>query len=136
MSKILRILISEEPQASSRSRVVFHNGKAHSYVPERTKLARELIVARLIRHRKDCFDKNIPLKLTVTFWRRKSKYLPLRETLPFRKPDLDNYIRTITDSLTDNLIYDDSNLTTIVARKRWSSTGEGYITLRLEEDTP
>jgi Holliday junction resolvase RusA-like endonuclease len=135
MSNILRIIISEEPQAKGRSRVVFSGGKVHSYTPERTKVAQDSIVVRLKRYKDRCFAKEIPLKLTATFYRTRSKYLPKRETLPFRKPDLDNLLKLLSDAANGILFVDDAQLTTINVRKRWTDRDCGYITLRLEEDS-
>ena len=132
--RALRIVLPEEPQAKGRSRVALVNGKFHSYTPERTKNAQDAIVARLKRYQDDCFPAGTPVKLTVTFYRTKSKYLPIRETLPFRKPDLDNLLKLLSDAMNGLLVVDDSQITTISAKKRWTDRAEGYIALRLEED--
>ena len=136
MSKVLRITIQEEPQAKGRSRIVSVNGKFHSYTPERTKVAQNAILLRLMRHQADCFPKDTPIKLTAVFYRTKSKYLPKRETLPFRKPDLDNMLKLLSDAANGVLFVDDAQLTTIRVSKRWTDKDAGYITIKLEEDAP
>jgi len=135
MSKILRIVISEEPQAKGRARTAFINGFVRTYTPQRTLDAQNVIAMRLKRHQEDCFPRYMPVKLTVTFYRRRARDFK-KETMPYRKPDLDNLLKLLSDAMIGILVVDDSQLTTIVARKRWSETGEGYITLRLEEDKP
>jgi Holliday junction resolvase RusA-like endonuclease len=134
MSKIIRITIQTEPVAKARSRVVFNNGKIHSYTLPKTKNAQDLIRLRCMRHQDSCFGEHIPVKLTVVFYRTKSKWLPRKETMPFRKSDLDNYIKTVMDAINGVLVADDAAITTILARKRWSTTGHGFITLKLQED--
>ena len=55
--------------------------------------------------------------------------------MPFRKPDTDNLLKLLLDSINEVLVPDDSQITTINVRKRWSPTGEGYITIKLEPDS-
>jgi Holliday junction resolvase RusA-like endonuclease len=135
LSRILRIIISEEPVPKGRSRVVFSNGKVHSYTPQHTREAQDSIVVRLKRYQDECFPKDIPLKLTAVFYRTKSKYLPKREELPFRKPDLDNLLKLLSDAANGILFVDDAQLCDIHVSKRWTDKEYGYITVRLEEDS-
>ena len=135
MIKPIRIILQEEPTPKARSRVAFIHGKAHSYTPARTEEAQNLIKVRLMRYRDRMCPKNIPVKLTVVFYRTKSKYLPRKEALPFRRPDLDNLEKLVNDSMIGILLEDDAQITTVHARKRWSDKPEGYITIRLEEDS-
>jgi len=132
--KTIRITIQVEPTAKGRPRTKFINGHALTYTPTKTREAEDFIKGRLLRHREDVFPAGIPLRLTCTFYRTKSKYLPRRETLPWRKPDIINFGSLICDAMTGVLYDDDAQLTNIVMRKRWSTTGEGYINIKLEED--
>lgn len=132
--KVIRITIQTEPVAKSRARTVFSGNKIRTYTPQKTVDAQDFIRARLLRHRKDAFPAHIPIKLSATFYRTKSKYLPKRETMPYRKSDLDNYCKTLLDSINGILVPDDAQFTTLNIRKRWSPTGVGYITIKMEED--
>jgi Holliday junction resolvase RusA-like endonuclease len=135
MIKPLRITITEEPVPKGRARTIVCNGQVRTYNPERTENAQDAISWHLMmRHAEDCFPKDTPLKLTAIFYRTKSKYLPKRETLPFRKPDLDNYLKMLLDSMNSILFYDDAQITTMHIRKRWTDKDMGYIEIRLEED--
>ena len=134
--KILRIIITEEPQPKGRVRTTFINGKVRSYTPERTQNAQDAIIWRLMRHQEDCFARDIPVKLTATFFRTKSKYLPKRETLPHRKPDLDNLLKLLLDAMIGVLVVDDCQITALRVSKRWTDKEYGYITIKLEEDKP
>jgi Holliday junction resolvase RusA-like endonuclease len=133
-SKLIRIVISAEPTAKGRPRTKWINGQAITYTPTKTKEAEDFIKFRLLRHKDQAFPAGVPLRLTCTFWRTKSRYLPRRESLPWRKPDLINFGVLICDALTGILYADDAQLTNIVMRKRWSPNGQGFITLKLEED--
>jgi Holliday junction resolvase RusA-like endonuclease len=134
-NKVLRIIISEEPIPKGRSRIVFINGKVRSYTPQHTQQAQDSIVVRLKRHQDNAFPAGMPLKLTAVFFRTKSKYLPNKEILPFRKPDLDNLLKLLMDASNGLLFSDDAQLTNISVKKRWTNRDTGYITLRLEEDS-
>jgi Holliday junction resolvase RusA-like endonuclease len=136
MSKVIRIEIQTEPVAKARARTVIVNGQCHSYTPERTKTAQDLIRLRCMRHQEQCFGEHIPVKLTVVFYRTKSKWLSKKETKPFRKSDLDNYCKTVMDAINGVLVADDAQICNLSAKKRWTDRNEGYITIRLESDSP
>ncbi len=131
---MIRITIATEPVAKGRPRTSYRNGVIRTYTPEKTLTAQNLIKARLLRHRDHAFPAGISVKLTCTFYRTKSRWLTKSETLPFRKPDLTNFAQLLADSLSGILIEDDAQITTMNLRKRWSPNGQGYITLKLEED--
>jgi Holliday junction resolvase RusA-like endonuclease len=120
--------------AKGRPRTTFQNGHVRTYTPIKTQEAQDFIKARLHKHLSQAFSPHVPIKLTATFYRTKSKWLPKRETKPFRKPDLDNFLKLLLDSIDNMLVPDDAQITSISVRKRWSSNSEGYITLKLEED--
>ena len=132
---MIELTINYEPTAKGRARTVYRNGMAHTYTPEKTLNAQNFITAFLTPYKVQAFNNHVALKLTVIFYRHKSIWLPKKESLPFRKPDLDNFLKLILDSMNGVLFYDDAQITTINMQKRWSPTGEGYIVIRLEEDT-
>ena len=131
----LRITISTEPQAKGRPRVTLKNGFFRTYTPERTKTAEDLIRYKIMKHKDKAFPAHVPVKLTCTFFRTKSKYLPKYETLPYRKPDLPNFLALLCDAMTKILYDDDAQITQVLMKKRWSPNGNGFITIKLEEDT-
>ena len=131
---MIELVIPIDPVPKGRPRTAYRNGVVRTYTPERTEVAQETIVAYLHQDKDQCFATHIPVKLTCTFWRHKSKWLPKRESMPFRKPDLDNFLKLVMDAMNGLLVADDAQITTIEMKKRWSANGEGYITLKLEED--
>jgi len=131
---MIELIIDIDPIAKGRPRFAIKNGIARSYTPEKTLVAQETIVALLVQYKDQCFLPHVAVKLTCTFFRHKSVWLPKKERMPFRKPDLDNFLKLIMDSLNGILVADDAQITTIEMKKRWSPNGEGYITLKLEED--
>ncbi|GAG63829.1 unnamed protein product, partial [marine sediment metagenome] len=96
----------------------------------------EAIRALIANEHLEPFPKHTPIKLMVTFYRRKSRWLPKRETTPFRKPDLDNFLKLTIDTISGILIPDDAQITSVNAEKRWSPNGHGYIEVELMEDKP
>jgi Holliday junction resolvase RusA-like endonuclease len=114
--------------------VAIANGKIWSYNPRNTQDAVKLLRERMERHKDKCFPKHLPTKLTMVFYRRKSRWLPRRERLPFRKPDLDNFLKLALDAMNGILVADDAQITSIIVKKRWAKDGVGRINIKLEED--
>lgn len=132
--KVIELTILAEPTSKGRPRTAFRNGSVRTYTPDRTRLAQEYIVDLLQGYKELCFVAHVPVKLTCVFYRTKSVWLPKRETLPMRKPDLDNFLKLLSDSINHILVADDAQITTINMAKRWTRRKYGYIALRIEED--
>jgi Holliday junction resolvase RusA-like endonuclease len=130
----MNIIIDYEPTAKGMPRVKFLNGHTITYIPNKTKQAMESIYNIINNSCQVSFPPHTPLCLTVTFYRTKSKWLPKRETTPFRKSDLDNFIKCLLDSIPKSIVPDDAQYTSIIAHKRWSTNGHGFINLSIEED--
>lgn len=130
----MKITIDYEPTPKGRPRVKFSNGRVFSYTPQATQDAQEAVRAILLSNSLTPFPAHTPIRLTVTFYRTKSKWLPKREVLPFRKPDLDNFNKLILDSLNTIAFPDDAQVTTLISKKRWSPNNHGFIVVNLEED--
>jgi len=133
--KVISLTIQVEPVAKGRPRTAYRNGAVRTYTPDKTRLAQEYIVTLLQQYEDQGFAEHIPVKLTCVFYRTKSKWLPKREKLPFRKPDLDNFLKLLSDSINGILVTDDAQITTINMAKRWTDKGYPYITIKLEEDS-
>jgi Holliday junction resolvase RusA-like endonuclease len=130
----MNLIIDYEPTSKGVPRTKFINGHVLTYYNAKTTEALESIRTLVANQGLGQFPPHIPIKLTVTFWRTKSKWLPKHESSPFRKPDLDNFLKLTIDTISSILIPDDAQITTIDARKRWSPNGHGYIEVSLEED--
>lgn len=132
---MLKITLDIEPVAKGRAIITYQNGRMWSFNPQKTQEAQDNMKAMLSEYHTQCFPPGIPLKLDVTFYRTKSKWLPKREILPFRRPDTDNLLKLALDAMNGIIISDDAQICTIIARKRWAKNGKGYITLHLSQDT-
>lgn len=130
----MKLTIDYEPTPKGRPRVKFINGQVITYNPVRTQEAQEAIHNIIASICHDSFPPHTALKITATFFRRKSKWLPKYEKLPFRKPDLVNLEVLLDDAIPKSIMPDDAQITTCISKKRWSPNGNGYIELQIEED--
>jgi Holliday junction resolvase RusA-like endonuclease len=132
------ITLNVVPVAKGRAKTHFINGQAITYTPKTTRHAQDEIISLIQQYREAVtFEANVPIKLTVVFYRLKSIWLKgsqKKETMPVRKPDLDNFIKLLLDSINTILIKDDSQITSIDAKKSYSKTGSAYIQFELSED--
>jgi Holliday junction resolvase RusA-like endonuclease len=144
--KPIELTINQEPVAKGRPKFAIRNGVSRTYTPQKTQDAQESLYA-VLSDKIHPLPIHIPLKLTVVLHRTKSKWLPKKERLPFRKPDADNFLKLVCDSLCMRkvrhndqvfmltpIVQDDAQFTTINVSKRWSKNGHGYITIRIEDD--
>ena len=131
---VIRITVAIEPVAKGRPCTTFTRGKIWTFTPERTRIFEDFLKARFMRHKDKMFPAGTPVKMTVIYYRTKSKYLKKSETRPFRKPDLNNFVGATLDAMNGILVADDAQVTDLHATKRWSTKSYGYLTLKLEED--
>jgi len=141
----LELIIQTEPHAKARARTSWRNGVVHSYTPDSTQEAEAFIKNFIRPYNKYRFPEHTALKVTLLFFRTKSRWLPKRISKPYTKPDLDNYEKLIMDAITkkhtkkgvpedDNyLIKDDGQITVLVGKKRWTKDIP-YIKIIIEED--
>lgn len=131
---MIELTIPLEPVAKARSRTAFKNGKVRSYTPERTQVAQDFIRLFLQPYKDQCFPEHTPVKLTAVFYRSKSKWLAKKETKPFRKPDLDNFVKLLLDGINETLVPDDAQITSMSISKVWANGDKPRIWIKLEED--
>ena len=131
----MKATILLEPVAKGRARVFRRGDHVGSYTPAKTKNAEQMIVYALRQELTTAsqFDKATPLRLEVTFYRSRPKSAPKKVTMPVTRPDLDNYLKLILDAISGYLCPDDSQVTTILAKKRFTEDVP-RIELALEKD--
>lgn len=144
MGKRIRIKIPVEPKPKGRPRVTFKNGFVRTYTPGATQAAEEELRAYFVQHREKAFMEHEPVKMSITFYRRRSKWKPKNnpspydKLLPVRKPDIDNFAKMVLDAANGILFVDDAQITKLILAKRWSENGnshaDGYITIDMELD--
>jgi len=135
--KSFEITIFVEPVPKGRARVAVINGYAHGFTPKKTKDA-ETEIINAIREQvgdSEVFAKGVPLRLSTTFYRTRPKHLAKGITMPVSKPDVDNYGKLLLDALNHCLLADDSQITSLVLKKRYVEQGkQPRIDLSVRED--
>lgn len=120
------ITIQGEPMAKGRPRL----GKGKTYTPQKTKYY-ENMVKLIYMHKHGCTVDNMDgkLKLTVRAFfgipksksKKLKKQMELNEERPIKRPDIDNVIKIIADSLNGIAYADDSQIVEVVAGKYYSN---------------
>lgn len=132
----MKATIKLEPVPQLRTQIRVIKGKVISYTPEKSRTAQVAIASKLAEYKFEPYPPHIPLKLTVTFYRSQSEWSRsrLKDMMPVRRPDLDNFVKLLLDATNGILYEDDAQISHIVAKKRWTDRKRGYITFELKED--
>ena len=135
---VIESVIFVEPVAKGRARIAVVNGHAHGYTPKKTATAENLIIASIrqqVGQDGVVFAAGTALRLEATFYRLRPKHLPKRVTMPVSKPDCDNYGKLLLDALNHFVFHDDSQVTTLVLKKRFAGPEQPpRIELKVRED--
>ncbi len=126
----MKLIIPVEPRGKQRPRVVTRNGRVIAYTPGQTAMTEQLIRAYLSQD-KTYFERDIPISLKVTFYLVRPKSCPKKRILPVTRPDIDNLEKLVLDACNKFLWADDSQITTMMSRKRY---GEPRIELEVIQD--
>lgn len=115
---MIKIVIPIEPVPKGRPRATLtKNGKMAVYTPGKTAHAENLIRDWVIARVTEAFPERQPLFVEATFSRPRPK--SNKDPLPVGKPDVDNMEKLLLDALEGFLWPNDSQITTMVTRKRW-----------------
>lgn len=130
------ILVKPHPWQRPGMRVVA--GHATGFTPKKTVNAEALIIASIRNELREPvmaggFEAGVPLSLSATFFLARPKGAPKRVVLPTKRPDLDNYAKTLLDALQSYVFPDDAQLTTIKIRKRFGEPPRIELTIAEEE---
>ncbi len=111
--KQLEAIIYVSPTPKGRPRVAVIGGHAHAYTPAKTRKNEQMIQALIRSELKgmfQSFEDGIPLHLHATFYISKPKSCSKKVLHPVKRPDLDNYVKTLLDSLDKYIFPDDSQI--------------------------
>jgi len=131
-NKVITFTIHMEPVAKGRPRF----GRGKTYTPEKTRTAEDEIrwqIIRIFETFSPCYSKGVPLKLEAVFYKTRPKRLPKRVRLPVGKPDVDNLLKALFESMEGLVIPNDSQITSVTAHKRYGDPPR--IEVALMEDT-
>lgn len=125
---MIRFTIPGNPQGKARVRTVHAKGKTFSYTPEKTVLYENLIKISYWQARARPFPAGEPIKIGITAFypipkstsKKKKEEMMSGKILPTKKPDIDNVVKSIMDGLNGAAYRDDSQIVTLIAKKRYS----------------
>ena len=130
------ILIPAEPVAKGRPRADRRHGRM--YTPKATRLAEKELRCHLEGAWKGSpISKEVPLSVSVTFYIKRPKSVSVKKRPhPTTKPDVDNYLKLVLDSLNGIVIEDDSAIVDVHARKRYSTVPSVHLHLKVLSTAP
>lgn len=121
--------IAIDPLPCPRPKITTRGKFAHAYYPKGYKAWREE-AAELLRPLVPTAPLEGPLVVTVEFTCPRPKTTKLSAP----KPDIDNYVKSFMDTLTDvGWWNDDSQVVSLEASKQWGPAGTIKFTVRREE---
>lgn len=145
---MVRFIVPGEPQGKARARTVkLKSGKTISYTPEKTELYENWIKTCYIKNCGIMLDGMLELHIAAYFRISKSPKKPdwLKEDIkprqvkelmqnsqirPTKKPDIDNIVKVVADSLSGIAYKDDTCIVKIVAEKYYSEEPRLEIELK------
>lgn len=123
---MIEFWVPSTPVAQGRPRITTIGGKGRAYDPKKSvdykSWVRQCAVDYMASAGKVMYPRDEPLcmRLEVSIVRPGSK--PKRYQIPTTKPDCSNYAKGIEDALNSICYHDDSQLSTIMVKKRYAET--------------
>ncbi|KKM25986.1 hypothetical protein LCGC14_1589430 [marine sediment metagenome] len=121
----MKATIYVEPYPKGRPRVAMVGKHTIAYTPKKTRISEADIKASIRREiaKAGRFGAGEALVLWVTFFVVRPKNAPKRVRHPVKRPDLDNYLKTLLDALDKFAFPDDSQIVNIHAKKAFAAEG-------------
>lgn len=137
MSKI-KFVVFGEPVAQGRARATTVNGRVRMYDPKKSSEFKQYIGFVASQHAPRKLLEG-PLRVTLAIYRPTLKSFSRRKTeqaekgliRPITKPDIDNYIKSISDALNKVIWKDDSQIVDLQVSKYYSE--KPRIEVEIEE---
>lgn len=138
---ILSITIPGVPIAKGRPRFTTVSGFARSYTPAKTQRYEDLIRCEAANAMNGNAPLDEPLCMSITAYvqppksmSKKKRAAALNDELkPTTRPDADNYAKAALDGCNAIIFRDDSLVTDLIVRKRYSERPRLVITVETEE---
>ena len=134
MKNYWKVEIPGNPIAKKRPRVVRnkHTGFVHGFNPQTDD---EYTFATVIKTSDPVYYDSEALKIRVTFYlpipksfsKKKTKEALEGALYPTKRPDVDNYLKFVLDCCNSVLFRDDSQVVTLIGRKRYSEVPKTVI---------
>lgn len=139
---ILSITIPGVPVAKGRPRITTRNGFARAYTPAKTQRYEDLIRCEAANAMGQLVPLDEPVSVVVTAyvappksWSKKKRQDALDGLVkPVTRPDADNYCKAAMDGCNAIVFRDDSLVTDLIVRKRYSERPRLTITVETEAE--
>ena len=136
----VRIRIPVTPISQGRPRAYSLNGKARVYSPQKNRTYKEVVQIFAMQSMKNKKATAMPLHVTISFfleipksWTKEKKLAAtVGKILPTSRPDIDNYIKAIFDSLNGIAFADDSQIVSMNAVKLYTPN-KAYVDVEIKE---
>ena len=139
---ILTLTIPGVPVAKGRPKISARGGFAHAYTPAKTRHYEDMIRCEAAAVMQDRNPLNEPVAMMVT------AYVPMPKSMskkkrqeavdgivkPVTRPDADNYAKAALDGCNAIIFRDDSQVSDLIVRKRYSERPRLVITFETETD--
>jgi Holliday junction resolvase RusA-like endonuclease len=136
----LSFIVKGEPQGKARARTFYHNQakKICSMTPNKTVLYENLIKLEFNNQCNKFLTGPVEIeieayfKIPKSYSKKKRKQCIDKEIYPTKKPDIDNIIKVVADSLNGLAYKDDSCIVRGSFKKEWTCENVGYIKINLK----
>ncbi len=110
----IKVIIPMEPIAKGRPKFT---KRGFTYTPTKTRDAEKSIRAFV----SGCpsFAPGLPLAMSIDFYLPKPKSVGKKREFPTTRPDIDNYVKLVLDSLSGILFHDDGQIVGLLAWKKY-----------------
>ncbi len=122
----IKFTIPMSPTAKGRPKFT---KRGFTYTPAKTKAAEKFIRAFVSGYPK--FAPGLPLAMSIDFYLSKPKSVGKKREFPTTRPDIDNYVKLMFDSLDGILFHDDAQIINLLASKQYGDPAR--IEIILEE---
>lgn len=130
---LVDLFIPGKPVAQGRVRFARRGKFTTAYDPEQSANYKNWVKVILLDHKVKMFNKDIPLHLgLVVHVERPKSISEKKRPHPTAKPDLDNYIKILSDSC-NGFIFEDQQIVSIHARKKYVPADQQGVQLTVKE---
>ena len=129
---LMEIVVYGEPVPQGRPKFVRIGNHVHTYDPEKSRSYKQLVRFWVTQHLKKiegfkpyenalCVDLTFYLGIPSSWTKKRKLEASMGQIRHTKKPDTDNLVKCVTDSCNGLLWVDDSIITDLTARKRYTS---------------
>ena len=135
----VKFTVPGEPKGKGRPRVEKNGNFAHARTPEDTVIYENLVKTSYYQQCKNMkFEKGIPLDVRITAYytipqstsMKKQRLMLEKAIRPMKKPDADNVVKIILDSINKIAYYDDAQVVDCQFRKFYSNEPRVVVTIQ------